>query len=469
MKKFKLINKSEKLLADTCTPVGLYLALRDRYPGSLLLESSDYHGAENSSSFICLDPVAFISVSNEGLELKYPDGKTERRALSERHAIMNELRVFRGKFDTRSNQEKKYCGLFGYTGYEAVKYFEDIDLETGPAGKKSIPWMYYALYRFIIVIDHFKDEMTLVRNIIDDKEETEMAGALKDLMKNKSVNHFHFYKNGRERSSITDEDFIGRVRNGKEQCRKGNIFQVVLSREFEQDFKGDEFNVYRALRSINPSPYLFYFEYNNFRIFGSSPEAQLVVKNRVAEIHPIAGTVKRTGNEVKDQELAMALKNDKKEMAEHVMLVDLARNDLSRSCREVEVEVFSEIQYFSHVIHLVSKVTGKLKEKNDPLQVFANTFPAGTLSGAPKHRAMQLIADCERDERSYYGGAIGYFGFDGEVNHAIIIRSFLSCDNTLYYRAGAGVVIASSDENELQEVNNKLAALRSAMEMAEKI
>jgi anthranilate synthase component I len=469
MKKFKLISKSEKVLADTYTPVGLYLALRDKYPGSLLLESSDYHGAENSSSFICIDPIASFSVMDEQLELCYPGGGTEKRALSYRHVIMNELRVFRGKFNTASNPEKKYCGLFGYTGYEAVKYFEDTRSVANTDRKKSIPLMHYALYRFVIVIDHFKDEMTLVQNIIDDYENTAELALLKNHLRNKGINRFSFSKEGMERSNITDDDFTARVRNGKEQCRKGNVFQVVLSREFEQDFTGDEFNVYRALRSINPSPYLFFFEYNNFRIFGSSPEAQLVVKNRIAEIHPIAGTVKRTGSERKDEELALALKKDEKEMAEHVMLVDLARNDLSRSCNEVTVEVFSETQYFSHVIHLVSKVTGKLKDKNDALHIFANTFPAGTLSGAPKHRAMQLISNCENDERGYYGGAIGYFGFDGEVNHAIIIRSFLSMNNTLYYRAGAGVVIASNDENELQEVNNKLAALRSALEMAEKI
>ena len=290
-----------------------------------------------------------------------------------------------------------------------------------------------------------------------------------ELIKSKNYSAFNFSTQGKTSSNLTDAEYKEHVDLAKKHCARGDVFQLVLSKKFSQQFKGDEFNVYRALRSINPSPYLFYFDYGDFKIFGSSPEAQLVINKGKAEIHPIAGTFKRTGNDEKDAELAKQLSIDDKENAEHVMLVDLARNDLSRHGSNVKVEKYREVQFFSHVIHLVSKVTGNMHKDTTTMQVVADTFPAGTLSGAPKHKAMQLIEKYEKTSRDFYGGAIGFMDFDGNFNHAIVIRTFLSKNHQLHWQAGAGLVSKSNPETELQEVYNKLGALTKAIELAENL
>ena len=467
MKKYTFHTRYKKLLADTYSPVSIYLKLRDKFPNSLLLESSDYHGDENSFSFICCSPLASISLEKGQLNCHYPDGKFESHSGAD---LRKKLPVLLASFATGFEQEPlpfpfPVNALFGYMAYDMVQYLEDIDLHAPEAPDRSIPDMLYHVYRYIIVIDHFRDELYL----LDHDPENEAGGGLEyieSLLNNRSVASYHFTKSGAEESNLTDAAYMDMVDKAKAHCRRGDVFQLVLSRAFSQRFTGDDFNVYRALRSVNPSPYLFYFDYGNFRIFGSSPEAQLVIKNREASIHPIAGTFRRTGNDQADFELAEQLKLDPKENAEHVMLVDLARNDLSRDCNGVSVEQFREVQYYSHVIHLVSKVTGMLKEGHSSLALVASTFPAGTLSGAPKHMAMQLIDRYEKSLRGFYGGCIGMIGFNGDFNHAIMIRSFLSKDKKLFYQAGAGIVESSSEQNELQEVNNKLAALKKAIERA---
>ncbi len=467
MNSYKLHTRFKKLLADTYTPVGIYLKLRDKFQNCLLLESSDYHGNENSYSFICCQPVGGFKLEKDLITCSFPDQSVHTEKVENKFQVPDALKTFSEKFEMEKTDSKfQVNGLFGYTTYDSVRYFEDIKINPIKKAEKEIPDMMYSVYRFVIAINHFKEDLYLFEHI----SEGEKSGieSMEAIINNRSVAQFEFSAVGKEISNLTDREYTAMVQKGKEECKKGNLFQIVLSREFMQPFRGDEFNVYRALRSINPSPYLFYFDYGSFRIFGSSPEAQLVVKNNQAQIHPIAGTVKRTGDDEQDAQNALALTQDKKENSEHVMLVDLARNDLSRNCSDVKVEVFAETQYYSHVIHLVSKVTGKLKKANT-LRVFADTFPAGTLSGAPKVKAMQIIDACEKDARGYYGGAIGFLGFNGDCNHAIIIRSFLSKNNNLFYRAGAGVVIASKEENELQEVNNKLGALKKAIEMAKEI
>ncbi|MBI3502940.1 MAG: anthranilate synthase component I family protein [Bacteroidetes bacterium] len=470
MEKYKIHTKYKKLLADTFTPVGIYLQLRDKFYNSILLESSDYHGNENSFSFICCKPIATIKVENEIVREILPDGKEAKVFIDETVSVPDLIRNFSERFET-DNMNFKFIsnGLFGYTTYDSVRYFENIKLNLTKKEEKQIPDIIYSVYQYVIAINHFKNEAHIFEHSCDGVENNFSLEQLEALISNRNVAQFKFSVNGNEESNLTDEQYVQMVKKGKEECKRGNLFQIVLSREFLQKFKGDEFNVYRALRSINPSPYLFYFDYGDFKIFGSSPEAQIVVKNNEAQIHPIAGTFRRTGDDKTDNELAEKLKQDKKETSEHVMLVDLARNDLSRNCSEVKVNVFAETQFYSHVIHLVSKVTGKIKSISNSIKVFADTFPAGTLSGAPKVKAMQIIDSCENDSRGYYGGAIGFTGFNGDFNHAIIIRSFLSKNNKLFYRAGAGVVIASKEENELQEVNNKLTALKQAVIMAEKI
>ena len=468
--KYKLKTSSKKLLADTLTPVNIYLKLRDVFAGSLLLESSDYHGHENSLSFICCDPIASFQTKDKVIETRFPDGKINRENVSEKGQVIESLENFSQSFKISEAPKTKYvnCGLFGYIAYDAVQFFEDVTITRE---KSLIPDVLYKLYRYVIVVDHFSNDLTLFEHTLTD-DATQNGKGLEKIEQIIFSNRFATYKfsltNGEE-SNFTDEEFLKVIEKGKEHCYRGDVFQIVLSRRFSCGFRGDEFNVYRALRSINPSPYLFYFDYGSFKLFGSSPEAQLQVNNNTAHIYPIAGTFRRSGNDQEDAELANKLAADEKENAEHVMLVDLARNDMSRNAEHVNVEVFKEIQFYSHVIHLVSKVTGTVKKDSSVIRIAADTFPAGTLSGAPKHMAMTLIDKYENINRGFYGGAIGFLGFDSSFNHAIMIRTFLSHENKLIYQAGAGIVSKSMAESELQEVNNKLTALRQAVLLAEKI
>lgn len=456
----------KKLLADTFTPVSIYLKIRDRYPNSLLLESSDYHGSENSFSYICCNPLASVKVENNRVKETFPDGSTKETSITKETNIPETVQNFARRFETTGpNFNFINQGLFGYIAYDAVKYFENIELQKKKENLE-IPEIFYAVYQNIIAINHFNNEAYIFDHSIDSHNNIE---EIEQLLKVKNFASFHFSAEGEPVSNETDQGYIEKVKEAKKHCQRGDVFQMVLSRRFSQAFKGDEFNVYRALRNVNPSPYLFYFDYGDFKIFGSSPEAQLVVKDDKAEIHPIAGTFKRTGNDELDAESARSLAADAKENAEHVMLVDLARNDLSRHGSKVTVETYKEIQFFSHVIHLVSKVTGKKNEDTSTMQMVADTFPAGTLSGAPKHKAMQLIERLENVNRDFYGGAIGFMDFKGNFNHAIVIRSFLSKNHKLHYQAGAGIVSESKEQNELQEVYNKLGALTRALEIAETI
>ncbi len=467
MKNYKLYTSHKRLLADTTTPVSIYLRLRDVFPNSILLESSDYHSRENSLSYVCCDPIAGIVLTNDKLETYFPDGQREQYPLRDVD-LKKQVSDFRKRFESTSENDFKFIsnGLFGYFAYESIEHFEDIKLQSAPAEGRNIPLMQYHVYRYIIVIDHFKNDLYLLEHRID-KNAPENLEKIQYLIQNKNFPEYKFSLNGEEKSNFTDVQFIELVENVKKHIYRGDVFQMVPSRAFSTPFLGDEFNVYRSLRSINPSPYLFYFDYGDFKLFGSSPEAQLTIKNNEATIYPIAGTFKRTGDDLMDAELAENLKLDPKENAEHVMLVDLARNDLSRHCDKVEVKSFKEIQYYSHLIHMVSKVTGQLQKSVDPFDVVGDTYPAGTLSGAPKYMAMQLIDRFEGQKRGFYSGAIGFMGFNGDFNHAIMIRSFLSQNNVLHYQAGAGIVADSDPQSELNEVNNKIMALRKALEMAE--
>ena len=466
MEIYKFKTTYKKILADTITPVSVYLKIRDKFANSLLLESSDYHANDNSFSYICCNPIASIKIANETINKTFPDGSTNTIAIDENSNIPKIIEEFASQFQSENNDFKFINnGLFGYISYDAVRYFENIEINKKDSDLQ-IPDIYYAVYQNIIAINHFKNEAFIFCHSITESNNIE---TIENLLQNKSFASYSFSKTGDKNSNLTDSEFIDNVKLAKKHCFRGDVFQLVLSRRFSQGFKGDEFNVYRALRSINPSPYLFYFDYGDFKIMGSSPEAQLIVKDRKAEIHPIAGTFRRTGNDEKDAALAKKLSEDEKENAEHIMLVDLARNDLSRNGHQVKVEKYREVQFFSHVIHLVSKVTGLLHEKATTMQVVADTFPAGTLSGAPKHKAMQLIEKYEKTNRNFYGGAIGFMDFDGNFNHAIMIRTFLSKNHKLHYQAGAGIVSDSIEENEMQEVYNKLAALDKALEIAETI
>lgn len=467
MTKVKLHTNYKKLLADTVTPVSIYLKLRDRFENPILLESSDYHGADDSFSYICCEPIARFEVKGDHFKQSLPGHVSEGEVSGKE--VMGKLDEFVASFEASENPFKFINnGLFGYIGYDAVQHFENIPVGNHQADEYGIPDILYHVYRYVIAIDHFKNELYIFEHSPEGSEPKGLS-AIENLVNNKNYPSYAFTPAQNESSNYNDEQYLEIIDKGIQHCFRGDVFQIVLSRRFQDNFTGDEFNVYRALRSVNPSPYLFYFDYGSYKIFGSSPEAQLVIKDREATIHPIAGTFRRTGNDEADAELAKELHQDPKENSEHVMLVDLARNDLSRAGSNVKVDTYKEVQYFSHVIHLVSKVTGTLNENVSETQMISGTFPAGTLSGAPKVRAMQLINEYESTRRGYYGGAIGFMGFNGDFNHAIMIRSFLSKDNTLFYQAGAGVVAKSNRDSELQEVNNKLAALRSAIALAQDI
>ena len=466
---YSVSSQYKRMLADVITPVSIYLRIRDRFLNSILLESSDYQANDNTFSYLCFDPVAHFEYNAGMLSTKLPGEEFTIRAVAEPD-MLPALQLFKDSFyHEKLSFPFITNGLFGYFGFPAVQSFEDITLNAAVPAENEMPSVVFLVYRYVIAINHFKDELYLFEHSYVKDGDTVPESNLEfiaDLIKNRNHPTYSFTTTGAEQSNFTDNAFREVIQKGKDHCQRGDVFQIVLSRRFSTPFAGDEFNVYRTLRSLNPSPYLFYFDYGNYKLFGSSPESQIIIKDRKATIYPIAGTFRRTGNDVADAELAQKLYDDPKESAEHVMLVDLARNDLSRNCDVVKVETFKEVQYYSHVIHLVSKVVGELTEDADPLQIVAETFPAGTLSGAPKHMAMKLIDRYENQSRGFYSGCIGYMGFDGEFNQAIMIRTFMSKNNTLFYQAGAGIVAKSVVESELQEVHNKLAALRMAIEQA---
>lgn len=462
--KYNIQVKTKKLLADLQTPVGIYLKVRDAFPESALLESSDFHGGEDSYSFIGVDPIAKFSVNDRVITYTYPDNHSVKHILSKDERLTDRFDSFIKEFSIWGENPTNINGFFGYSSYDAIQYFEDVNPVNKKLNNAEVPEFYYILYRFILVINHLKNELTIVENIVEGKSSG--ISELEGILMNNNIASYNFESLGSEESSINDDEHKKMIEKGIAHCKRGDVFQIVLSRCFTQRFAGDDFKVYRSLRSINPSPYLFYFDFGSFRIFGSSPETHCKITGNKAYIDPIAGTYFRTGNDEQDRILSENLLKDEKENAEHVMLVDLARNDLSRNCHDVKIEFYKNIQFYSHVIHLVSRVSGTVDKGRSHMNVFADTFPAGTLSGAPKVKAMQLICDIEKQMRGVYGGCIGYIGFDGNLNQAITIRTFLSKNNMLYYQAGGGIVAKSHPKTEVLEVKNKLGALAKAIEMA---
>jgi len=461
---FQYTTASRTVLGDLHTPVAVYMRLRDIYPQSALMESSDYHAKDNGRSFIGINPIANIAIGHGVATASYPDGSKEERAIDAQFTCDKAVGAFLSRFNI-SGQDAALCGLFGYTSFNMVGYFENISIKDETMAKNDAPDLLYILFQDIIVFDHFNNRLTLVTMTRDGAGDGRLD-ELRHLMAMGNVSDYGFKPVGDVESPLTDEQHKENIRKGIKHCLRGDVFQIVLSRRFVQKYEGDDFKLYRALRSINPSPYLFYFDFGGFRIFGSSPETHCRIEGGRAYIDPIAGTTRRTGDSEKDRQAAEFLRNDPKENAEHVMLVDLARNDLSRNCEGVEVDFYKDLQYYSHVIHLVSRVSGRLLPGADPVKAFFDTFPAGTLSGAPKVRAMQLISEYEPHNRGAYGGCIGFLGFDGSMNQAITIRTFVSRNGELWFQAGGGIVAKSNPEYELQEVNNKLGALRRAIVMA---
>ena len=478
MSRFNYTTKTRKILADLYTPVGVYMRLRDIYPQSALMESSDYHGSENSRSFIGVHPMASIAVGHGIVTVTYPDGKVEKQELPVfgegkgeecKLAISKAINDFVKTFHVEG-EGKDFCGLYGFTTFNAVRYFENIPVKDTTMEKNDAPDIYYIMYKDIIVFDHYNNTMELITLGDTDGSvgEAELDALLKAINK-ANVKPYDFHPVGDTTSTLTDEQHKENVRKCIQHCLRGDVFQIVVSRRFVQKYEGDDFKLYRALRSINPSPYLFYFDFGGYRIFGSSPETHNRIVGDKAFIDPIAGTTKRTGDIEQDRKAAEFLRNDPKENAEHVMLVDLARNDLSRNCHGVKVDFYKDMQFYSHVIHLVSRVSGTLDKDADHIKEFIDTFPAGTLSGAPKVRAMQIISELEPHNRGAYGGCIGFIGLNGDLNQAIVIRTFISRNGELWFQAGSGVVAKSNDQYELEECNNKLGALTKAIHIAEQL
>ena len=472
METFSYTTTSRTIWGDLYTPVGVYMRLRDLYPQSALMESSDYHDQGNSRSFIGIHPIASVAIGHGLATISFPNGKvlsqpinTDFGCAEAIHTLIDSIHI--------EGDDATVCGLFGYTSFNAVRYFENIAVKDETQERNDAPDVLYVLYKTVIVFDHHNNQLKMVT--IGDVSDID---AVQKAMNRNNVREYDFHPVGDVSSTLTDEEHKANIRRGIQHCLRGDVFQIVLSRRFIQRFEGDDFKLYRALRSVNPSPYLFYFDFGGFRIFGSSPETHCRIEPIAnsqkptafkAYIDPIAGTTKRTGDVEADRKGAEFLRNDPKENAEHVMLVDLARNDLSRNCHGVKVDYYKDIQYYSHVIHLVSRVSGELDADKDPIKAFIDTFPAGTLSGAPKVRAMQLISEYEPHNRGAYGGCIGIIGLDGSLNQAITIRTFVSRGGELWFQAGGGIVAKSNEEYELQEVNNKLGALRRAILMAEKM
>ena len=464
MKTFEYTTTSKTILADLYTPVGVYMRLRDLYPQSALMESSDYHDKSNARSFIGLHPIASVAIGHGKATINYPDGSVLEEMIRPDFQAEHAINALLKRIEVKG-RDSEFCGLFGYTSFNAVRYFENIPVKDETQEKNDAPDVLYVLYKEVIVFDHHNNTLKIV-SLSDNSENSEISEILKAMNK-ANIQAYDFHPVGEVSSTLTDDEHRENIRKGIQHCLRGDVFQIVLSRRFIQKYEGDDFKLYRALRSINPSPYLFYFDFGGFRIFGSSPETHCRIQGRKAFIDPIAGTTKRTGDEESDRQGAEYLRNDPKENAEHVMLVDLARNDLSRNCHGVKVDFYKDLQYYSHVIHLVSRVSGELDEGADPIKAFIDTFPAGTLSGAPKVRAMQLISEYEPHNRGAYGGCIGMIGLDGSLNQAITIRTFVSRNGELWFQAGGGIVAKSDVEYELQEVNNKLGALRRAIMQAE--
>lgn len=468
MIQFRYKTHCRTILGDLHTPVSIYLKVRDLFAQSALMESSDYHSAENSRSFIGLCPIAHFAISHGKACFTLPDGQSEEHSLTADYRIADALNDFTGRFEAEG-EYSQYCGLYGYTAYNAIRYLEPVDVPDTHQKYNDAPDMLYIVYKYLIVFNGYKNELTLTTMAQEGEDARQMLDTIANAINGRSCPTYGFHPCGATTSTLTDEEHKANIRKGIAHCLRGDVFQIVLSRRFEQRFTGDDFNLYRALRSINPSPYLFYFDFGGFRIIGSSPETHCRIAEGEAYIDPIAGTTPRTGDSRQDAIQAQYLRDNPKENAEHVMLVDLARNDLSRNCHRVHLDFYKDMQYYSHVIHLVSRVRGTLKPQSNPVEAFLDTFPAGTLSGAPKVRAMQIINRLEPHDRGAYGGCIGFFGFDGAANHAITIRTFVSRNGTLSFQAGGGIVAKSDEEYELQEVNHKLGALRKAIEIAEKI
>ncbi len=473
---FNLIPVYEVITADMLTPVLAYLKIRNEGEQSFLLESVEGTKQLARYSFIGKNPVSIIS--NKGMKIEISINGTKTN-------------IQQNLFDYLKETLKKYKqpqieelpdftgGIVGYIGYENICLIEKV--VNVKENKIGTPDSILGIYKTILAFDHYKHQIILISNVLIDENSnlnyeynlalTEINNIKKELRKPIEYSSgFQLCKTTKEH--ISDTELKEQILLSKNNICEGDIFQIVLSKRFSAEYKGDLFNVYRALRVINPSPYMYYLEFNNdFTIVGTSPEDLVKVKNRKAQVLPIAGTRKRGNTNEKDKVLEENLINDPKELAEHTMLMDLGRNDLNRICKYDTVNVIEmmKIQRYSHVMHIVSKIEGELRDDKDSIDALKACFPAGTVTGAPKIRAMQLIEEYESEARNVYAGAVGYFDFSGNLDMCIAIRTLFAKNKTIYWQAGAGIVSDSRPELEIKEIKNKSAVLVSALKYAGKI
>ncbi|MCE1188595.1 MAG: anthranilate synthase component I family protein [Ignavibacteria bacterium] len=473
---YNLIPLYSIITADMVTPVLAYIKIREKGKASFLYESVEGNAQMARFSFIARDPeVLFFS---NGLNLRICTAEKDE-------ALEGDL--FRCLRDVLQKYHPAPCpdlpdfsgGIVGYIGYENICTIEPTvtKAEKSLGGYDSI----LGLYKSIVAFDHYRHQIILINNVfIEEGTDPEVAydnaqlkiQELKKLLRNGTSYQESFAISGEISNSVNDSDFFDMVEKAKRHIIEGDIFQIVLSKRFSSSYKGDIFNVYRALRIINPSPYMYCLEYpGEFTIIGTSPEDLVKVKNGKAQLLPIAGTRARGKSEEQDLALETNLLADEKELAEHTMLVDLGRNDLGRVCQygTVKVTELMKIQRYSHVMHIVSKVEGVLRADKDLIDTFRSCFPAGTVTGAPKIRAMQLIREFEGFQRNVYAGAVGYFDFSGNMDFCIAIRTLFANKDMLHWQAGAGIVADSQPNLELKEIHNKAAAMVQALQYAEVI
>ena len=488
-KKYNLIPVYKEYMVDTETPTSIFLKAGGLEKEMFLLESMEGLKKLSRYSFIGAGNSSLIKFEDEVFTMK-TSGKEvvkvkTKSPLEELEKVINEYRLYK-------NPELNHFvgGAVGYLSYDLVKYFENIKLTKS---KLLLPEIMLYLTGVVIVFDHFLNRMKIIstvkieKSIGKDKDKNfnnaekaffqsiqkieEIESKIFSSSKNGNVDNFPYHADNTKKfdfnSNFSKQKFLEAVKKAKKYIIDGEAFQIVLSQRFSIDSLSNPFNIYRALRTTNPSPYMYYINFGKFKIIGSSPEPLIKINGRKILTCPIAGTKKRGASPKEERFLVSSLLNDEKEMAEHNMLVDLSRNDLGRVCKfgSIKIKKYMSVEKYSHVIHLVSRIEGTLDKISTIYDALKSTFPAGTLTGAPKIRAMQIISELEPDCRGPYGGVVGYFGYDGSLDTCITIRTAIIKDGKAYIQAGAGIVYDSVPENEWNETLNKAGALFKAIKL----
>lgn len=474
---YKTVPVFNELLIDSFSPVQMFNALHEAYDNCFILESVDNSNQWGRYSFVGINPKAEIRLKDHIATFTTNNKKTETKVDNPIDYISDILEKY--KSPTFPNKPKLTGGLIGFFAYDMIRYFEKT-LNHPPKDDLNLPDANLFLFDEIVAYDHLSNKAIIILNIHSDKDFDEQYELIKirkqeitDVLKSfvPKIKEITKHSEINVTSNITKEKYCENVETIVKHIKNGDIFQCVPSQRFEVSNPPDSFDVYRMLRSTNPSPYLYYFKHKDYAFAGASPEKLISVNNGTVITKPIAGTIKRGLTDDEDYKNEQTLLNDEKERAEHTMLVDLGRNDIGRVCEfgTVNVTDFMYVERYSKVMHLVSNVEGKLRPDKKPLDALMAALPAGTLSGAPKVRAMEIIDEIEPNKRGLYGGTVGYLAFDGNLDTCIAIRTVLFKNDKAYVQAGGGVVLDSIPENEFEESKNKASAVLNAIEEAKNI